>query len=151
MGGKKVYTFSMRWNDDVFAMRHLPVLWSERKHVIVRRWVVGRFFEGGNWRFKCVVCFKPLFIFQNAADGHEETSISSPIAFEISSNASKFAAFSAIRSLVLEHETKFSANSKGKSIEHQARIKGDEETSDAKIIDALHKLEIEKFNVPYVS
>lgn len=69
MGGKKVYTFSMRWNDDVFAMRHLPVLWSERKHVIVRRWVVGRFFEGGNWRFKCVVCTKHLFIFRTLPMG----------------------------------------------------------------------------------
>ena len=146
-----MYTFSMRWNDDVLPCGIYRFLWSEKKHVIVRRWVVGRFFEGGNWRFKCLVCFKPLLIFQNAAESHEETSISSPIAFEISSNASKFAAFSAIRSLVLEHETKFSANSKVKSIDHQARIKGDEETSDAKIIDALHKLEIEKFNVPYVS
>lgn len=92
--------------------------------------------------------------FQISSEGHEET-ISSPIAFEISSNASKFAAFSAIRSLVLEHETKYHTlykiENKLKSIEHPVRSKSEDDTqSECKIIDALIRNET-KINVPYVS
>lgn len=89
------------------------------------------------------------FSFQNSSENHEEA-ISSPIAFEISSNASKFAAFSAIRSLVLEHETKYNTINKLKSLEHQTRSKSEDESSECKIIDALIRNE-SKINVPYVS
>jgi hypothetical protein len=92
---------------------------------------------------------------QNSSENHEETSISSPIAFEISSNASKFAAFSAIRSLVLEHETKYNTlyklENRLKSLEQQSRSKSEDDgSSECKIIDALIRNEI-KINVPYVS
>lgn len=94
-----------------------------------------------------------IYSSQISTDGHEET-FSSPIAFEISSNASKFAVFSAIRSLVLEHETKYNTlskfESKLRSIENQARSKSDDD-NEVKIIDALQKFESNKINVPFVS
>jgi hypothetical protein len=132
----------------------LPVQRGVRKHVTDRRGVVGKKKLGGRRTFFTVrVCFHFSFL-QISSDGHEET-FSAPIAFEISSNASKFAVFSAIRSLVLEHETKYYTlskfESKLRSIEHQARSKSDDDSNDVKIIDALNKLDGNKINVPFVS
>lgn len=94
-----------------------------------------------------------LFIFLQGSDCHDEQ-ILSPIAFEISSNASKFAAFSAIRSLVLEHETKYNTlyklENKLKSIENQSRSRSEDDGNDCKSIDALLKTE-NKIIVPFVS
>lgn len=90
---------------------------------------------------------------QISSDSHDEA-ISSPIAFEISSNASKFAAFSAIRSLVLEHETKYNTiyklENKLKSLEHQTRSRSEDDGNECKSIDVLPKIDC-KINVPHVS
>lgn len=87
------------------------------------------------------------------SDSHDEA-FSAPIAFEISSNASKFAAFSAIRSLVLEHETKYNTiyklENKLKSLEHQSRSRSEDDGNECKSIDVLPKIDI-NINVPHVS
>lgn len=96
---------------------------------------------------------KQFLSLQISSDSHDEA-ISSPIAFEISSNASKFAAFSAIRSLVLEHETKYNTiyklENKLKSLEHQMRSRSEDDGNECKSIDVLPKLDT-KINVPHVS
>lgn len=101
-----------------------------------------------NLKFKLVFFYR-----QSSSDSHDEA-ISSPIAFEISSNASKFAAFSAIRSLVLEHETKYNTlyklENKLKSLEHQSRSRSEDDGNECKSIDVLLKID-SKINVPYVS
>jgi hypothetical protein len=92
-----------------------------------------------------------LWIFQNTSDSHDEA-ILAPIAFEVSSNASKFAAFSAIRSLVLEHETRLNVHNKLenklKSLEQHSR--SDNDGSDFKGIDLFSRND-SKINVPFVS
>jgi len=91
---------------------------------------------------------------QNSSDSHDGEAMLSPIAFEISSNASKFAAFSAIRSLVLEQETKYNIlyklENKLKSSETQSRSRSEDEGNESKSVDALPKVE-NKINVPFVS
>lgn len=125
-------------------------LWGYEKTCDWRAW--------GGWvekaRFSLDIFILCFFSSQISSDGHEET-FSSPIAFEISSNASKFAVFSAIRSLVLEHETKYNTlsklESKLRSIEHQARSKSDDDSNEVKIIDSMQKHDGSKINVPFVS
>lgn len=110
------------------------------------------------WRhgFEVNILTHQLFSFfslQSSSDSHDEA-ISAPIAFEISSNASKFAAFSAIRSLVLEHETKYNTLSKienrTKSFDHQSRSRSEDEGNESKIVEVVPKSD-NKINVPHVS
>jgi hypothetical protein len=92
-----------------------------------------------------------FLVLQNTSESHDEA-ILAPIAFEVSSNASKFAAFSAIRSLVLEHETKLNVHNKFegklKSLEQHSRSEND--GSEFKGIDLFSKADC-KTNVPFVS
>lgn len=73
-----------------------------------------------------------------------------PIVFEISSNASKFAAFAAIRSLVHEHETKYKTlhklDTKLKSIE----FKNNDENCESRNTENSQFL-ANKFLIPHVS
>lgn len=96
-------------------------------------------------------CFSTFFLFTQNSDSHDEA-ILAPIAFEVSSNASKFAAFSAIRSLVLEHETKLNVHNKleGKLKSLEQHSRSDNDGSEFKGIDLFTKVDC-KINVPFVS
>jgi hypothetical protein len=92
-------------------------------------------------------------IFKNTSgtsDSHDEA-ILPPIAFEVSSNASKFAAFSAIRSLVLEHETRLNVHNKLENkIKSLDQHKSDTDGSEFKGLDIFSRTD-SKINVPFVS
>lgn len=84
---------------------------------------------------------------QSTSDSHDDT-ILAPLCCEISSNASKFAVFSAIRSLVLEHETKYSTiyklENKIKWLENKSSKRIEDDKNECKSAD-------NQTNIPYVS
>ncbi|CRK91253.1 CLUMA_CG004933, isoform A [Clunio marinus] len=91
---------------------------------------------------------------KNSSESHDET-ILSPIVFEISPNASKFAAFSAIRSMVLERDCKFNsgykAENKTKSHDQLVNTKSEDEGNDFKIIDfSPPRMDRNVNNIPHI-
>lgn len=99
-----------------------------------------------------IAFLKMIIGFQGSSENQDE-SISAPIVFEISSNASKFAAFSAIRSLVLENENKYNtvntSESKHMLLEHRCRSRSEDGGNDCKSIDIFPPTDC-KLNVPHV-
>lgn len=99
--------------------------------------------------FCCRFFYGNFSLPQNSADCNDEN-VLTPVVFEISSNASKFAAFAAIRSFVHEHETKYKTlhklDSKLKSIE----LKNDENVNESRNIDNS-QFSVNKFLIPNVS